>query len=194
MTPTPRPRRASHPRRRQATLLASVSASLTLLAACGGRTEPVTAATAATTGSDASAQGAGGDPADFCATVPSFEIIGAALGEPVSRRQELERGPGWELCEVAGDGVANAQFARITPADMEESLRVANELGAVVSELEVAGLPAVSISGAVSVVVGDSEYSVQAIAADTVGVADSPLATERSATLLGAWLRAQGLA
>lgn len=167
-----------------------------LLAACGGAEGDDTAHRAGTSAASAS-DAASTTPAaagGICDGVPSFEVISAALGEPVDHSTELERGAGWDLCEVAGGDVAHVQFARVTPAQLDESLRVARELGAVVNELEVAGLPAVSISGAVSVVIGDSEYSVQAIASDTLGVADSPLATDRSAALLAAWLDGQGLA
>ncbi len=194
MTPTQRPHRSISPLRRPGPCIAAAVVSLTLFAGCSDDAEPVTAPAASLADTAGSPTSVGVGEADACAGVPSFEVVGAALGEAVSQRQELERGAGWDLCEVSGDGVASAQFARVTPADMEESLRVARELGAVVTELEVAGLPAVSISGAVSVVIDDSEYSVQAIAADTVGVADSPLATERSAALLAAWLQDLGLA
>ena len=132
---------------------------------------------------------------DICATVPALEVINSVLDEPVTGVDDLERGPGAELCEAAGDGIANVQFGRLTDVDRPTVDALAAENGYPVSELDDPTLPgAFTYAGVVAVIIDGTEWSVQAITLDTIGDPGSPAAVERSATLLRAWLPLLGLA
>lgn len=132
---------------------------------------------------------------DICATVPSLDVINAQLDEPVTGLQQLQRGPGEEICEAAGDGVANVQFQVLRPSDRATIEAVVAELGYTLTDLADPALPgAVVYAGAVTVFVGDTGYTVQAITMDTITDPNSPLAAQRSAALLAAWLQSMGVA
>lgn len=132
---------------------------------------------------------------DICATVPSLDVINAQLDEPVTGLQQLQRGPGEEICEAAGDGVANVQFQVLRPSDRATIEAVVAELGYTLTDLADPALPgAVVYAGAVTVFVGDTGYTVQTITMDTITDPNSPLAAQRSAALLAAWLQSMGVA
>jgi len=142
----------------------------------------------ATTGAPAPTVG------DICATIPSLDVINAQLDEPAVRTQRLDRGPGTELCEAASDGVANVQFSIVTDSSRELTEQIAGQLGYAVTELSEPALPgAITYSGVVSVFVGTTEYSVQAITLDTIAAPEAPAAISRSAALLAAWLPLLGV-
>ncbi len=170
-------------------------------AATPAASSPSPAATAAP-GAAPSATTAAPSPApapdgsfDICATVPSLDVINAQLDEPVTGLQELERGPGEEICEANGDGVANVQFQVLKPSDRATLEAITAELGYPLTDLGDPALPgAVVYAGAVTVFVGDTGYTVQAITMDTITDPNSPVATQRSATLLAAWLQTMGVA
>lgn len=167
------------------------------------------AASPAATGSlsPAATAGAGAEPSataaapapdgsfDICASVPALDVINAQLDEPVTGLQALERGPGEEICEANGDGVANVQFQILQPSDRETVASVVSELGYTLTDVNDPALPgAVVYAGAVTVFVGDIGYTVQAITMDTITDPTSPLAVQRSAALLAAWLQNMGVA
>ncbi|MEQ1700096.1 MAG: hypothetical protein ABMA25_08300, partial [Ilumatobacteraceae bacterium] len=132
---------------------------------------------------------------DICASVPSLDVINAQLDEPVTGLQDLERGPGEDVCEANGDGVANVQFQVLTPSDRASLEPIAAELGYPLADVNDPALPgAVTYAGAVTVFVGDTGYTVQAITMDTITDPTSPLAVQRSAALLAAWLQNMGVA
>lgn len=132
---------------------------------------------------------------DICSTVPSLDVINAQLDEPVTGLQQLERGPGEEVCEANGDGVANVQFQVLRPSDRATLDAIATELGYPLTDLGDPALPgAVTYAGAVTVFVGDTGYTVQAITMDTITDPSSPIAAQRSASLLAAWLQTMGVA
>ena len=132
---------------------------------------------------------------DICASVPGLDVINAQLDEPVTGLQDLERGPGSEICEANGDGVANVQFQVLTPSDRASLEPIAAELGYPLADVNDPALPgAVTYAGAVTVFVGDTGYTVQAITMDTITDPTSPLAVQRSAALLAAWLQNMGVA
>lgn len=132
------------------------------------------------------------DDFDICASVPSLDVINAQLTEPATQLVELERGPGFAICEANGGEVDNVQFQRMTDVTRELSIELANELGATVTDLSdpPGGF---AYSGAAAVVIDGVEWTVQAITWDTIGDPDSPAAIERSATLLRAWLAQMGI-
>jgi hypothetical protein len=131
---------------------------------------------------------------DICAAVPALDVINAQLDEPVTGVRRLERGPGIDLCEAAGDGVANAQFTRVADSSREQVTATATELGYTPTDLADPALPgAITYAGAVSVFVDGTEYTVQTITMDTVSDPASPLAAQRSAALLVAWLQVLGV-
>ncbi len=135
-------------------------------------------------------------PADACAALPSLELISATMGVALTTTEVLERGPGFDLCEAGGaaDGVTTAQFTRLTDSSREQSIQLATELGATVVDLDDPALPGgFAYAGAAAIVVGDVEYTVQTFAMDTLGQMDSPVAVERSAALLVAWLAGLGV-
>ena len=205
-----------HTPRRLATLSAAL---LTLAAACGSddtasnSTAPSnsTAQTATATAESAvvepgavdtvgpvdTAAAAPSTPAadgDICATVPPLDVISAQLDEPVLRLERLERGPGTELCEAAGDGVANVSFTRVAVSNEQQMRDLAAELGYEVSEVGDPALPgAFTYAGAVTVFVGETEFTVQAITLDTISDPTSAVAIQRSSTLLAAWLQLLGV-
>lgn len=170
--------------------LATVAVALGLIAtACTSDT-----ATNGAVGGSAPTTPASTTGGDLCATVPALDVITAQLGEPVTAVRRLERGPGTELCEAAGDGVASAQFTRVTPSSREAVVELAGSLGYSPTDLGDPALPgAITYAGAVSVFVDGVEYTVQAIAMDTVGDPSSPVAAQRSAALLALWLQNLGL-
>lgn len=130
-------------------------------------------------------------PADgtLCATIPSLDAINAVLDEPVTTATDLPRTPGEAICDVSGDGVSNVQFSMLTPSDRATLESVVAELGYTLTELGDPALPgAVTYAGAVTVFVGDTGYTVQAITFDTITDPNSPAAAQRSAALLSAWL------
>lgn len=131
---------------------------------------------------------------DICATVPSLDVINAQLDEPVTGLQELQRGPGEEICEAHGDGVATVQFQILSPSDRASMEAIVSELGYTLTDVNDPALPgAVVYAGAVTVFVGTTGYTVQAITMDAIGDPNSPIATQRSATLLAAWLPNMGV-
>ncbi len=155
---------------------------------------PATAATAAPASTDPAV--APTAPADACAALPSLELISATMGVTLTTTEALERGPGFDLCEAGGaaDGVTTAQFTRLTDSSREQSIQLATELGATVVDLDDPALPGgFAYAGAAAIVVGDVEYTVQTFAMDTLGQMDSPVAVERSAALLVAWLAGLGV-
>jgi|JI10StandDraft_1071094.scaffolds.fasta_scaffold104822_1 hypothetical protein len=185
-----------------------VVAAVLALGACSS-SSPAASPTdiSAATGSPSPAATSAADPAataaappvtgsfDICATVPSLEVINAQLDEPVTGLQQLQRGPGEEICEAAGDGVANVQFQVMRPTDRASMEAISAELGYTLTDLGDPALPgAVFYAGAVTVFVGDTGYTVQAITMDTITDPNSPLAAQRSATLLSAWLQSMGVA
>jgi len=133
-----------------------------------------------------------GDDFDICASVPPLDVINAQLTEPATQLVELERGPGFAICEANGGEVDNVQFQRLTDATRELSIELANELGATVTDLSDPP-DGFAYSGAAAVVIDGVEWTVQAITWDTIGDPDSPAAIERSATLLRAWLAQMGI-
>ena len=198
---------------------ATIAVALTVLAtACSGNTDGSTAATAgpaatagsvaATTappdatnpseGSETTTAAAATDPGaavgDICATIPPLEVINAQLDEPAVRVEELERGPGTQICEAASDGVANVQFSLVDDSSREAVEQVAGQLGYDVTDVNDPALPgAITYSGAVSVFVGTTEYTVEAITFDTISDPAAPAAVQRSAALLAAWLQLLGV-
>ena len=183
-------------------------ASVLALAACsnGAATNPsaapstaagATATEAPTVDPPPPGNSAGNPPAtdgDICMTVPSLDVISAQLDEPVLRLQRLERGPGTELCEAAGDGVANVSFTRVAQSNEQQMRDLAAQLGYVVSEVGDPALPgAFTYAGAVTVFVGDAEFTVQTITLDTISDPTSAIAVQRSSHLLAAWLQLLGV-
>lgn len=161
--------------------------------AAGSPTATAPAGDAGDTGASAPAAPATGD--DLCATIPSLEAINALLDEPVTTAQLLPRTPGDEICDVTGDGVANVQFQVLTPSDRETLIATTAELGYTAVDLNDPALPgALTYAAAVTVFVGDTGYTVQAITLDTISDPNSPAAAQRSATLLAAWLQNLGVA
>ena len=132
---------------------------------------------------------------DICATIPSLDVINAVLTEPADRAVDLERGPGWDLCEAGTDGgIDNVQFSRSTTGTKEETIALAAELGATVVDLADPELPgAITYSGLVVIFIDGIEYSAQVLTLDTIADPTSPAAIDRSATLLKAWLVSLGL-
>ncbi len=127
---------------------------------------------------------------DICATVPPLEVINAQLDEPVLRLQRLDRGPATELCEAAGDGIASVSFTRTSQSNEQQMRELAAQLGYEVSEVGDPALPgAFTYAGAVTVFIGDVEFTVQAITLDTISDPASAVAIQRSAALLAAWLQ-----
>lgn len=155
-------------------------------------------APAATTGAEPSATAAAPTPdgtVDICATVPALDVINAQLDEPVTGLQNLPRGPGEEICEANGDGVANVQFQILRPSDRESVTAIATELGYPPADLSDPALPgAITYAGSVTVFVGDTGYTVQAITMDTITDPNSTLSVQRSSALLAAWLQTMGVA
>jgi hypothetical protein len=185
----------------------------TLLAACGGSDGSATPATAPASGdtiavtdtvvvdtvvSDTSPSAPelpAGDSFEVCPTIPSLDVINTVLDEPATRAVELERGPATAICEAGSDGgIANVQFTRALFADRELTEQIAAELGATVTDLNDPELPGAFTYSAVALMIIDEvEYSVQVITFDTITNPDSPEATQRSATLLKAWLTNLGI-
>lgn len=159
-------------------------------------TSPVTAATTAetitTTATTLPEMAGVADDFDICASVPALDVINAQLTESATQLVELERGPGFAICEANGGEVDNVQFQRMTDVTRELSIELANEFGATVTDLSdpPGGF---AYSGAAAVVIDGVEWTVQAITWDTIGDPDSPAAIERSATLLRAWLAQMGI-
>lgn len=185
--------------------LAGLALAATLaLTACGSDSpaaSPVASASpspAATSGAEPAATAAApapDDSFDICASVPPLDVINAQLDEPVTGLQDLERGPGSDICEANGDGVANVQFQMLTPVDRATLAATVAELGYTLTDVNDPALPgAVVYAGAVTVFVGDTGYTVQAITMDTITDPNSLIATQRSATLLAAWLQNMGVA
>lgn len=132
------------------------------------------------------------DDFDICASVPPLDVINTQLTQPATQLVELERGPGFAICEANGGEVDNVQFQRITDVTRELSIELATELGATVTDLsDPAG--GFAYSGAAAVVIDGVEWTVQTITWDTIGDPDSPAAIERSASLLRAWLVQMGV-
>ena len=155
---------------------------------------PPTAAAGAEPSATAAAPAPDGT-VDICATVPALEVINAQLDEPVTGLQPLQRGPGEEICEANGDGMATVQFQILRPSDRETMASIVSELGYTLTDVDDPSLPgAVVYAGAVTVFVGDTGYTVQAVTMDTIADPNSPLATQRSAALLAAWLQNMGVA
>lgn len=154
-------------------------------------------ATAETPTVDSPIDTAGTSPAvsgDICATVPSLEVINAQLDEPVLRLARLERGPVTELCEAAGDGIASVSFSRTSQSNEQQMRELAAQLGYEVSEVGDPALPgAFTYAGAVTVFIGDVEFTVQAITLDTISDPASAVAIQRSSALLAAWLQRVGV-
>ncbi len=174
--------------------LATTALVIGLLAAACGNDSTATAPTKPPTGNGTANTPASAAEGDPCATVPSLDTITAQLGEPITGVRKLERGPGTDLCEAAGDGVANAQFTRVTPSSREDVVRIATGLGYTPADLGDPALPgAITYAGAVSVFVDDVEYTVQAMAMDTAGDPNSSIAAQRSAALLVLWLQNLGV-
>jgi len=131
---------------------------------------------------------------DICATVPSLDVINAQLDEPVTGVRQLDRGPGEEVCEAAGDGVATVQFSVLDPGDRDTVVRVATELGYPPIDLNDPALPgAIGYAGSVTVFAGTASYTVQVITMDTIADPNSPVALQRSAALLAAWVQNMGV-
>ena len=136
-----------------------------------------------------------GEPFEVCPTIPSLEVINTVLDEPATRAVELERGPATAICEAGSEtGIANVQFTRALFADRALTEQIATELGATVTDLNDPELPGGFTYSAVAlIIIDDIEYSVQVITMDTITNPDSPEATQRSATLLKAWLTNLGV-
>lgn len=131
---------------------------------------------------------------DICAAVPSLDVINAQLDEPVTGVRQLDRGPGEEVCEAAGDGVATVQFSVLDPGDRDTVVRVATELGYPPIDLNDPALPgAIGYAGSVTVFAGTASYTVQVITMDTIADPNSPVALQRSAALLAAWVQNMGV-
>jgi hypothetical protein len=132
---------------------------------------------------------------DICATVPALDVISAVLTEPATEVTDLERGPGEEKCEATtAGGVDTVQFGRLVPADRAQIEETAAQLGYPVSDLDDPTLPgAYTYAGVVAVIVDGTEWSVQVITFDTITDPTSPVAVERSAALLRAWLPLLGV-
>ena len=184
------------------TRLATVALSLgLLLAACGSDSTANdsagggTQATDPTPGDSTASTPAPAADGDVCAAVPTIEEITAQLGEPVTAITRLERGPGTDLCEAAGDGAGNVQFTRVTESSRDSVIAAATELGYPPVDVNDPALPgAITYAGSVSVFVGDVEYTAQAITMDTISDPSSPAAVQRSAALLAMWLQNLGVA
>jgi hypothetical protein len=87
------------------------------------------------------------------------------------------------------------QFQVLRPTDRASMEAISAELGYTLTDLGDPALPgAVFYAGAVTVFVGDTGYTVQAITMDTITDPNSPLAAQRSAALLAAWLQSMGVA
>lgn len=176
-----------------ATLTLGACSSDSPAASPSGSAAPAPAATAgaepsATAAEPASAPSPDGS-FDICATVPSLDVINAQLDEPVTGLQELQRGPGEEICEANGDGLATVQFQILSPSDRASTEAIVSELGYTLTDVNDPALPgAVVYAGAVTVFVGTTGYTVQAVTMDTIADPNSPIATQRSAALLAAWL------
>ena len=136
-----------------------------------------------------------GESFEVCPTIPSLEVINTVLDEPATRAVELERGPATAICEAGSDtGIANVQFTRALFADRALTEQIAAELGAPVTDLNDPDLPGGFTYSAVAlIIIDDIEYSVQVITMDTITNPNSPEATQRSVTLLKAWLANLGL-
>lgn len=159
-------------------------------------TDPVTTDPVATDPVATEPVAAPSAPADACAALPSLELISATMGVALTTTTVIERGPGFDLCEAGGaaDGVTTAQFTRLTDSSREQSIQLATDLGATVVDLDDPALPGgFAYAGAAAIVVDGVEYTVQTFAMDTLGQLDSPVAVERSVTLLIAWLAALGV-
>lgn len=127
--------------------------------------------------------------APICDTIPTLDAIAAVLGEPLTRTMPLDRGPGWTICDVSGDGMGNVQFGRAVDADLETSRRLAEELGYELVSVQDAGLvDAYAVAGTVWVIIEGVEYSVSAIGSDTIGQDTFALTQQRGAELLATWL------
>lgn len=184
------------------TRLATVALSLgLLLAACGsdsGANDSAGGGSPATDPAPGDGTAAAAAPdvdGDVCAAVPTVEEINAQLGEPVTAIARLERGPGTDLCEAAGDGVGNVHFSRIADSSRDQVVAAATALGYPPVDVNDPALPgAITYAGSVSVFVGDVEYTVQAITMDTISEPSSPAAVQRSAALLAMWLQNLGVA
>ena len=136
-----------------------------------------------------------GEPFEVCPTIPSLDVINTVLDEPATRAVELERGPATAICEAGSDtGIANVQFTRALFADRALTEQIATELGTPVADLNDPELPGGFTYSAVAlIIIDDIEYSVQVITLDTITNPDSPEATQRSVTLLKAWLANLGV-
>jgi|JI10StandDraft_1071094.scaffolds.fasta_scaffold119852_4 hypothetical protein len=135
--------------------------------------------------------------ADACTALPSLEQVSATMGVTLTTATPLERGPGFDLCEVGGaaDGVTNVQFTRLTDTTREQSIALAEQLGYPATDLTDPALPGgFTYAGTAAINLDGVEYTVQAIGLDTLGDPNSPVATERSAQLLVIWLANLGLA
>jgi hypothetical protein len=136
----------------------------------------------------------GFESVDVCASIPTVEDLQPFFDEPLTRTQGLERGPGFDVCEVASDGIANVQFIRLTDTTKEESVRLATELGSPPVDVAGAAIPGTYFySGVAAVVIDGVEYSAQAI---TMGVITDPNGADamtRSTAVLEMWLRLLGL-
>ncbi len=165
--------------------------------AANGQTDPTAAAATPTPGNTSSAGDGGTVPVASgaaCDAVPALDVINAQLDEPVTGLRELPRGPGEDVCEAAGDGVANVQFSRLAPSDRAQLEKIAGTLGYSVTELNDPAVPgALTYAGAVTIFVGEVEYTVQTVTMDTIGDPTAPLTAQRSAALLAAWLRNLGV-
>lgn len=179
-------------------LIGCSSTGSTSNGAADGQTDPAATAATPAPGNTSSAGDGGTVPVTSgaaCDAVPALDVINAQLDEPVTGVRELPRAPGEDVCEAAGDGVANVQFSRLAPSDRAQLEKIAGTLGYTVTELNDPAVPgALTYAGAVTVFVGEVEYTVQTITMDTIGDPTAPLATQRSAALLAAWLRNLGVA
>ena len=160
-----------------------------------------TAAGAAPETGQTASTAAGATPAapssgfDICATVPSLDVINTQVDEPVTTVWELDRGPGEEVCEAYGEGLATVQFSVLDPSDRDTVVQIATDLGSPPVDLNDPALPgAIGYAGSATVFVGERSYTVQVITMDTIGDPNSPVALQRSATLLAAWLQNMGVA
>jgi hypothetical protein len=138
---------------------------------------------------------AGGEAFDICATIPTVADLQPFFDEPLVRTQDLERGPGFDVCEVASDGFSAVQFTRVADTTREVAIELATELGSPPVDVPGAAVPGTYFySGVAAVVIDGTEWSVQAITMAVISDPNGADAMARSTTLLDTWLRMLGLA